>query len=275
MRTLAILAGKEFRDGLRNRWVFATIVLLTALALALTLLGSAPVGEIKASRLSATVASLSSLSVYLLPLIALMLSYNALVGEFERGTMILLLTYPVARWQVVVGKFLGHMAILTVAIVVGYGVSALYIHFSGGGDAQGWRAFSALIGSSVLLGAVFIALGYLLSQLAREESMAAGLAIGTWIVMVVLYDLALLGMLVADHGEGVGKSLFSWLLLFNPTDAYRIFNLTTFNSVTLASGMAGVGLKVGLGAGTSLLTMLVWLAASLGGCVYLFHRREL
>ena len=41
-----IIAGKEVRDGLRNRWVLATTLLLAALALTLAFLGSAPTGTV-------------------------------------------------------------------------------------------------------------------------------------------------------------------------------------------------------------------------------------
>ena len=44
MRNLQIIAGKEIRDGMRNRWILATTLLLAALALTLTFLGSAPTG---------------------------------------------------------------------------------------------------------------------------------------------------------------------------------------------------------------------------------------
>ncbi|MDH3887933.1 MAG: ABC transporter permease, partial [Gammaproteobacteria bacterium] len=109
MKAIAILALNEFLDGLRNRWVAAAIILLGTTALVLLLVGSAPAGTIRAGALDVSVVSLTSLSVYLLPLIALLLSFDALVGEFEGGTMLLLLTYPVSRWQVVMGKFFGHM----------------------------------------------------------------------------------------------------------------------------------------------------------------------
>ena len=81
MKTVLILALGEIREGLRNRWVAASIVLLATLAFALSALGSAPMGTVNANALAVSVASLSSLSVYLLPLIALMLSFPALVGE--------------------------------------------------------------------------------------------------------------------------------------------------------------------------------------------------
>ena len=104
MRMIWVLALKELRDGLRNRWVAAAIILLGTLALALSLLGSAPTGSVRVSALDITVINLASLSVYLIPLIALMLSFDALVGEFERGTMLLLLTYPITRRQVKIGR---------------------------------------------------------------------------------------------------------------------------------------------------------------------------
>lgn len=44
MRTVLIIAGKEMRDGLRNRWIVGATLLLAGLAFALTFLGSAPAG---------------------------------------------------------------------------------------------------------------------------------------------------------------------------------------------------------------------------------------
>jgi len=48
MRTIVIIAIKEIQEGLRNRWVLATTLLLAALALSLTFLGSAPTGNVGA-----------------------------------------------------------------------------------------------------------------------------------------------------------------------------------------------------------------------------------
>jgi ABC-2 family transporter len=86
MRPAFIIAGKELRDGMRNRWVLATTALMAALALTLAFLGTAPTGTVKASGLVVTIVSLSSLTIFLVPLIALLLSYDAIVGEADRGT---------------------------------------------------------------------------------------------------------------------------------------------------------------------------------------------
>jgi Cu-processing system permease protein len=258
VRAIRIIAAKEIRDGLRNRWIAATIVLLAALALALYFLGSAPTGTVKASALDISVVSLASLTVYLIPLIALMLSFEAFVGEFERGTMLLLLTYPVARWQVVAGKFIGHVAILAMAILVGYGSVAIMIAMTADGNTQGWQAYLAMMASSLLLGSIFIGLGYVVSVLVRERATAAGAAIGLWLVFVVLYDLVLLGVLLADKGQAIGEQLVAMLMLINPTDAYRIFNLTASEGVSQMAGMTGLVVAGGSNSATMIAVMCVW-----------------
>lgn len=275
MRAIAILALNEFLDGLRNRWVASTILLLGTLALALLLVGAAPTGTTRTGALDISVVSLTSLSVYLLPLIALLLSYDALVGEFERGTMLLLLTYPVARYQVVLGKFLGHITILMVAVVIGYGGAALITVLSSDSGSSGWQAYVTMMASSLLLGAVFIALGYLVSVTVRERSTAAGGAIVLWLGFVVLYDLALFGLLLADHEQRIGQQLFTTLMLFSPADTYRLLNLSAFESVGQVAGIAEVAARSGLGMPLLLGLLFAWVVLPLTATILLFRRREL
>ncbi|MEN8108426.1 MAG: ABC transporter permease subunit [Pseudomonadota bacterium] len=275
LHTIPVLAAKEIRDGLRNRWVAATILLLGSLALALSFLGSAPTGEIKAGVLEVSVVSLTSLSMYLLPLIALMLSFDALVGEFEHGTMLLLLTYPVARWQIVAGKFLGHTAILLVAIMVGYGSALGVLILVGEGDTTGWQAYAAMMASSLLLGCAFLAIGYLISSLARERAVATGAAVVIWLLLVVLYDLGLLSALMIDEGKYISEGLFSVLMLVNPADAYRLFNFTGFGEVGRLVGATGVGAGFESGWVAPVISMGLWVIIPFLVTVARFHRREL
>lgn len=275
LRTITILATKEVRDGLRNRWVAATILLLGTLALALSILGSAPTGEVRVTALQVSVVSLTSLSMYLVPLIALMLAFDALVGEFEHGTMLLLLTYPVSRWQIIAGKFFGHTAILLVAILVGYGSVLGILILAGDGDTTGWQAYTAMMASSLLLGCVFLAVGYLISALARERAVAIGAAVGAWLMLVVLYDLGLLSALMIDEGKYISEGLFTVLMLVNPADAYRLFNFTGFGEVGRLIGVTGTGTGFGSGMVAPLVAMGLWVVIPLMVTVARFHRREL
>ena len=274
MSTILVIAEKEIREGLRNRWVLATTLLLATLALSLTFLGSAPTGNVGASRLDVVIVSLSSLSVFLVPLIALLISHDAVVGEMERGTMLLLLSYPVKRWQVVLGKFLGHLAILAFSTVVGYGIAAVALAFTGGAiGRESWAAFASLIGSSILLGAVFVAIGYLVSALVGERGTAGGIAIGIWLVFVLVYDMALLGLLVVDQGRTVTGGMLNVLLLLNPTDAYRLINLG--GTAGAISGMGGMADIATLAPAALLAALLAWAAIPLAAAILVFSRREL
>ncbi len=275
MRTIIIVAAKEIQEGLRNRWVLATTLLLAALALSLTFLGSAPTGNVGAGALDVVVVSLSSLTIFLLPLIALLISHDAVVGEMERGTMILLLSYPVGRYQVMLGKFCGHVLILAFATVVGYGAAAAALAITGVSVlAASWYAFASMLGTSILLGAVFVAIGYLISSLVRDRGTAAGLSVGIWLLMVLVFDMGLLGILVIDQGQIISARVLEALLFLNPTDLYRLANLTGFN-VSQFSGMAGLAGTASAGIGLLLAGLLVWIVAPLGLATVFFARREL
>ena len=80
MRNILIVARKEIQEGMRNRWVLATTLLLAGLALSLTFLGSAPTGTVGVRALDVVIVSLSSLTIFLLPLIALLISHDARLG---------------------------------------------------------------------------------------------------------------------------------------------------------------------------------------------------
>lgn len=274
MNPLIAIAGQEVRAGLRNRWVAATTLILAALALSLVLLGSAPTGTVGASPVAVVVVSLASLTIFLLPLLALLLSFDAIVGEAERGTLLLLLAYPVARWQVVLGKFAGHAAILGLATVVGYGAAGALLAVTGAADAEAWTAFAVLIGTSVLLGMAFVALGSLASIVVRERPTAAGLAVGIWLVFVLLYDAALLGLLVLDQGAAVSGGLLDALLLLNPADVYRLINLTGDGAAALLAGMSAPGEAGAIPVAALYVALAAWIVLPLGAGVLVFNRRH-
>ena len=271
MPTILTLAAKEIREGFRNRWVLATTLLLATLALTLALLGSAPTGTVGANRLDVVTVSLASLTIFLVPLIALLLSHDAIAGEAERGTLLLLLAYPVSRSAVILGKFAGQLAILATSTILGYGVAAVAVGWNLA--AAAWAAFAAMIGASILLGAVFLALGLLASTLVRQRSTAGGIAIGLWLGFVLIYDMAFLGLLVASGGHALPPRLVDALLALNPADAYRLLTL----------GAAGAGDLTGIGALSAhtaltppilVAVLLAWTAAPLALAARAFSRRE-
>lgn len=275
MNNIVIIARKEIQEGLRNRWVIAVTLLLASLALTLSFLGSAPTGNVGAGRLDIVIVSLASLTIFLVPLIALLLSHDAIVGELERGTLLLLLSYPVARSQIVFGKFLAHILILSFATLLGYGAAGLALVVAGTPTtADSWTAFGAMIGSSILLGSVFTAIGYLVSATVSQRSTAGGIALGVWLFFVIIYDMGLLGAIVSTKGVGFSPGLLSMLLMANPTDAYRLLNLGSETAGSV-SAMSGLAASSKLSPTVLMASLALWVAVPLSLAMLRFSRREL
>ena len=270
MSLILAAAHTEFLIALRNRWVTIAVVMMVIFSLVLSAAGSAPTGALGIDRLSVTVASLTSLSVYLVPLVALLMSFDGVAGEVERGTLPLVLTYPISRVELLFGKLLAHLGVLTLAVAAGYGSAALAAIATDTAAAQGLPALWRLMWSSVLLGAAFLCLGYALSALVPRSTGAAGLCIGLWLVMIVLYDLALLAAVVADGGGWFTTHAFPWLLVANPVDAFRLFNLAASDATAAAAGIAGAANSIP--PTYALVSMALWPLLALGSAVMIFRK---
>lgn len=231
------LAAKEFRDRLRNRWVLVVALVFTVFSLVITYFGGAQQGQLGLRSIEFTIASLVSLVIYLIPLIALLLGFDAVVGERERGSLDLLLALPITRLELLLGKYLGLAAALTLSTLTGFGLVALLLF-----QQFSWAGLYHYLGfmvSSVLLGLAFLSLAVLMSVLTRERTRASGLAIALWFFFVLVFDLLLLGALVATGGA-YGGDAFAWLLLLNPADVFRILNIFSLEDVRTLYGLSSI-----------------------------------
>ena len=268
-RQVLTLAAKEFRDRMRNRWVLAVALVFTAFSLAIGYFGGAQQGQLGPRSVEFVIASLVSLVIYLVPLIALMLGFDAVVGERERGSLELLLALPLTRLELLLGKYLGLAAALVLSTLAGFTLLGLLL----------WRQFGAallgpylgFVASSALLGLAFLSLALLLSVLSRERTRASGLAIALWFLFVLVFDLLLLGLLVASAGDWGGQAL-AYALLLNPADLFRIMNLVSLDALASQYGLASIvppALAHGWLLGGA---MLAWIVAPLGLAYWRFRR---
>lgn len=263
-------AGLEIRIARRNRWAALATVLFTVFALALALFASGQSGQVKADTLTLTAASLATLSVYLIPLIALLISYDAFAGEVERGTLALLFATPLGRGELFLAKLLAQTSVVGAAILIGFVVAAGAVAVTTGVSATGLIAWVRLALTSLGLGAVFVALGLLISASTVRTGTAAAMAVGLWLVFVVLYDVALLGALMAGSEVFTGR-IFPWLVLANPADAFRLYNLVLLEGAPVA-GIDGLARSLPVAPEMALGTLLLWLAVALFGGVALTRR---
>ena len=268
-RQMLAIARKEFRDRLRSRWALTVAAVFTVFALSIAYFGAAQQGAVGFRSIELTIASLVSLAIYLMPLIALILGYDAIVGERERGSLDLLLSLPITRLELLLGKYLGLSAALALATLLGFGLAGIAIVWQGGGYAL--FHYGGFMLSALLLGMVFLSLALLVSTFARSKSTASGAAIGLWFVFVLIYDLMLLGALVASEG-GMPAWLVSLLVLFNPTDVFRLLNIFSLEELKSLYGLATVAPDMLTEPWVLGLGMAAWVIAPLGLAYVKFRR---
>jgi len=116
----------------------------------------------------------SFFTVFLAPLLTMRL----LAEEQKMGTLELLLTSPVREWEVVVGKYIAGLAMLSaIQAVTLYYVLMLYMF----GDPDTGPVFSAYLGL-VLHGAAALSIGLLGSSLSGNQIVAA--VVGTAFLLI-------------------------------------------------------------------------------------------
>ena len=276
MNAILIVAGKEYRDGLRNRWVLSITLVFALLALGLAYFGASASGTVGFTSLATTIISLASLAIFLIPLIALLLAYDSIIGEEEQGTLLLLLTYPLRRSELLAGKFVGHAAIMATSTLLGFGIAALLIAAMSGElfEAALWQAFAYFIVTATLLGWVFIAMAYVTSVMVSEKSRAAGIALILWFWFVLVFDLVMLGGLVMSKGAAGGDWL-AYLLLLNPTDVFRLANLAGFEAARSYTGLAHMTAGPLFEPVALTGVLILWVIGPLSLALWLFNRRQI
>lgn len=125
-------------------------------------------------------------------LLALLFAHDAIAGEREEGTLRLMLANPVARDQVLFGKALGHIALLTLILAVTFVVALLFVQVSPalqlGGDEV--ARVAAMFAVSVLYASAMYCAGLLLSTWTRRSATALVLAVFAWLLGVAVYPNA-------------------------------------------------------------------------------------
>lgn len=123
--------------------------------------------------------NMAVVALFILP----MLTMRLYAEEKRTGTIELLATSPITDWQIVIGKFLGALALYALMIVVGLINVALLWYFSP--SPPEWKPVLTGALALLLVGASFISLGLFLSTLTRNQIVAGilgfGMALTFWI----------------------------------------------------------------------------------------------
>lgn len=272
-RTLLPLVRKELRDAFRNRWFISYTAAFAVLSLALAYLSRVGTSMSGFSGFGPTAAAMINLVILVVPLMSLTIGAGSLTAERERGMLAYLLAQPVNRIELILAKYLGLAVALLGALAIGFGAAGAVL--ARNADPAHLRIFVHLVGLSAVLALAMLSVGVFISTLARRSGAATGAAILTWLVLVFLGDLGLMGSAVLFRLQA--QELFL-LAVLNPTQAFKLAVIGGFDSNLDVLGPAGLYAVNTFGQHLPPLLvgcLLAWLVIPLIGSIVVFSRRPL
>jgi len=276
IKAIYSIAKKEFLDNWRNKWIIAVAAIFLLLTLVVSYFGTSSSGGSGWKDIEDTIAIMMGIVTFLLPIIGLMLGYASIVGERERGSLSLMLSYPVLRHEVIIGKFVGLSTVLSLATAIGFSISGVII----GLNVEGvhWAEYGIFIVASFLLGFVYIALAIMFSSILTKRSTALGASVFLWFLFAIIWGIVLIGILATQHslseisqGDWAGPTWYYLASIFNPNTAFQI--LVALSIAPVAADIAG-DLPSFYSTPITLLILLLWVVIPLGIAVLVMRKKD-
>ncbi|MEM0492685.1 MAG: ABC transporter permease subunit [Candidatus Thermoplasmatota archaeon] len=190
------IAKKEFMDNIRNKWIIILSTLFAVLTIVFSLFGA--IFSTGWQDIGGTISSMMSIVNLLVPIIALILGYGAVIGEIEKGSMNALLALPTTRLEIILGKLFGLGSILSASIIIGFGTAGVIISLNI--SDPDILAYLVFMFATILLGLVFLSMAIFFSTLFKKRSSAIGGAILLWILFIIVIPTVIQGMVISEVG---------------------------------------------------------------------------
>lgn len=188
----------EIKKSIRTKkfWAILIIMLLLYIPILYAIKTVQPYGrEFTASEVIAALISITlSLAKFFITILAIVLGATAVNTEITEGTLRVAISKPISRLGYIVGKFLGHIVVLFIAILLAVVVTLVGIAMMGIDITSGLIWDVLLLNLSILLAMMeFLALGYIVSLFVKSTSTAIGIAI------VLLFLMSLMSPILVEY----------------------------------------------------------------------------
>lgn len=229
------VARKDFEDAVRSRWLLALTTLFTLLVSGVAYVVRPGSGQTFSS--NAILGAVNgTLVTTLVPLIALVIAYNAVVGERDTGSLKLLLSLPHSRADVVFGKVLGRSGAIAAPIVVGFVLPAVLLAVGPLNFAVGSYLGYTLL--TAFLGCVFVGIAVGFSAAMRSQRLTMAGTMGLYLLFVPLWGAVQFPLQIYLQLSGgvpgwlplTGPQVFRLLRLLNPTGSFKIVSGAFLNN---------------------------------------------
>lgn len=119
---------------------------------------------------------------------AIVLTFDAISGDRERGTLQLVMSNSIPRATLLLGKYIGALVTLSIPLLVGILLNIIIIAISGVVlmDGLAWVHIGIVSLFSLLYVAGFISLGIFVSSMTRESATSLSVLLLSWAMLVIV-----------------------------------------------------------------------------------------
>ena len=259
------IAYKDVNDASRSR----TLWLLFGLTAVLFVGYAGAHGQVGDETFTAFLRGLVAIVSWLLPLLGIFLGYRSVADDRSDGSLLLTLSMPHSRQDLLAGTFAGRSTVLLVPALVTLVVAGIVGAVLYGTD--GAVGYLWLLVVTTLYGLVFVAVGVGLSAATTTERWITYGAAGGYLLLVLLWSsLVSLGIAILHRFDGSVSSP-DWVQLvqlIQPSEAYNRL-LRAGLDVDVAARYVGSDAPVYVDWWAALLVLVLWTVVPLA----VGHRR--
>lgn len=271
---------KEYMDTVRNRWLIIITLIFLLLAIVVSYFNASNSRGVGFQNLDDTVVALTSVVSFLVPVVGIMLGHSSIIKEREHGSLHTLLSYPVNRIEVFLGKYIALSSVLFTTIIAGFGGAGVVIAlFSKNGIASHYIHFLLV---TFLMGLIFLGLSMLVSVIVKKSSVAVGAGVFIWFLFSMIISILLTGLYAATEGNyhsifsgEIPPSAWIWKAMFiSPIDTYQM-HIVLIYGVKSVFGALVPSLPGYVNMWTTIAGIGAWAAAPLIVALVLFYRKDI
>lgn len=173
------------------------------------------------------IAMLMNLSLWIIPIICLILGANSIISDKEDGRLSLYKTYKMPYIYYLLSKFFALCISLIASLAISYGLFGIALAFTGKPTETSF--FQTFLLLNVFLVVVFSGLSLLIGAVSVTRMQGLSLALFVWSFLVFVYEFIVFSIIDwIPFAQKLNSMLI--MILLNPIESIRVWSIEKLNA---------------------------------------------
>lgn len=173
------------------------------------------------------ISMLMNLSLWIIPIIALILGANSIIADKEGGRLALYRTYQMPYIFYLLSKFIALSLSLIISLGISYGVVGVGISLFGEPMENSFLMTFLLL--NVFLVILFSALSLIIGSISVTRMQGLSLALFAWSLLVFVYEFVIFSVIdLVPYAQKLNSVLV--MVLLNPIESIRVWSIEKLNA---------------------------------------------